>query len=52
MSSTGSDPDEYTPGNQADGSYYNLFPESSQPGLIGGQYADADGFDDVFTELL
>jgi hypothetical protein len=40
MSSVGNDPDEYTPGNQADGSYYNLFPESPRPGLIGGQYAD------------
>jgi len=45
MSSAGSDPDaknigEQAPGNQPDGSYYNLFPESSQPGLFGGQYAD------------
>ena len=40
MSSIGSDPDEYAPGNQLDGSYYNLFPDSSQPGLLGGQYAD------------
>jgi hypothetical protein len=40
MSSIGSDPDEYTPGNQPDGSYYNLYPTSPEPGLFGGQYAD------------
>ena len=39
MSEVGSDPNDQTPGNQPDGSYYNLFPDSSQPGLLGGQYA-------------
>jgi hypothetical protein len=39
MSGTGGDPEEAS-GNHADGSYYNLFPESSQPGLFGGQYAE------------
>ena len=37
MSGIGSDPDEYAPGNQPDGVFYNLFPESPQPGLLGGQ---------------
>ena len=40
MSDIGSDPDEYAPGNQPDGSYYNPFPDSSQPGLFGGQFAN------------
>jgi len=39
MSSIGSEPDDQAPGNQPDGSFYNLFPDSSQPGLLGGQYA-------------
>ena len=40
MSEIGGDPDQYAPGNQPDGSYYNPFP-SPQPGLFGGMYADA-----------
>ena len=39
MSGPGGDPDEYTPGDQPDGSYYNPFPNSAQPGLLGAQYA-------------
>jgi hypothetical protein len=40
MGSTGGDPND-----QPDGSWYNLFPDSSQPGLIGGQFASQQAAD-------
>ena len=39
MSGIGNDPDDRTPGNQPDGSFYKPFSNSPQPGLLGGEFA-------------